>query len=240
MIFKALNENFNDMKTMKRTTLTLLFIALFISSAFAQVGRIERTKVEHADNRVEALTVTMKPERKDIQKAFDDWMDDRYDVKMKGGGLFSDKNMERAEAVVIPAISTDNITLFAKTEETDCETRMTLFASRGLGNYIGADEYKAFAGLENVFDGFLSDYLPEYYEERVAEAREELEELRKDVTDTEDDIADNEKKIEKLRGENLDKRKELIELEKKVSDARKMLEEREKQRRKVNRSVAGS
>lgn len=227
------------MKTSNRLLLTLAFAALFISTAFAQVGRIEQTTIQHDKKSVDAVTVTMKPERKDIQKAFDDWIDDRYDIDMKGGGLFSDKNMRRAEAVNIPAVSTENITLYANTEEKNGETRMTIFASKGNGNYFDDNDASAFIGLESIMDNFLSSYLPEYYEERVAEARKELEDLRKDYADTQDDIDDNEKKIEKLQKENQEKRKEMTDLEKKVADAEAMVKEREKMRGKVNRSVSG-
>lgn len=227
------------MKTSIRTIATLLIAALFYVSAFAQVGRIEQTTVEYDKQSVDALTVTMKPERKDIQKAFDDWMDDRYDINMKGGGLFSDKNFRQAEAVSIPAISPDNVTLYTKTEERNGETRMTIFASRGLGNFVEEDEYSAFTGLEDIFDGFLSSYLPEYYDERVAEAREELEDLREDVADAEKTIRKNEDDIRKLEKENEEKRNEIAKLKNDISEAEKMLDKREEIKREVRRQVTG-
>jgi len=227
------------MKTNIRTLLTVLFAGLFYASAFAQVGRIEQTTVEYEKNNVDALTVTMKPERKDIQKAFDDWMDDRYNINMKGGGLFGDKNLRSAEDVNIPAISTDNISFFTETEEVNGETRMTIFASYGLSNFIEADDYKAYTGLEDIFDGFLSSYLPEYYEERVAEARKELEDFREEVEETEKDIRENEERITDLQRENEEKRSELKELERKIADAKKMLDKREEIRREVRRQVTG-
>ena len=228
------------MKTNIRLLLTSVFTVLFYALAFAQVGRIEQTTVEYEKQKVDALTVTIKPERKDIQKAFDDWMDDRYDINMKGGGLFSDKNFRTAEAVKIPAISPDNITLIVKTEEGKGETRMTIFASRGLGNFIEDGDYNAFTGLEDVFDGFLSSYLPEYYEERVAEAREALEELQEDLTDAQKVVRKNEEEIRDLEKENQKKRKEITELEGKISEAERMLKKREETRREVRRQVTGS
>lgn len=226
------------MKTLKPATLLSLLLIFFLSAtASAQVGRIEQTTVEHEKTRVDALTVTMKPERSDVQKAFDDWIDDRYDVNMKGGGLFSDKNMRRAEAVNIPAISTDNITLYTNTEERNGETRMTIFASRGNGNYVSDGDYKAFSGLEDIMDNFLSSYLPEYYEERVAEAKEELEDLKKDQKKAREDIADNEERIKKLNRENEKLESEISELDRKIAEAEKMLNKRQEIRTEVKREV---
>ena len=223
-----------------RNFFSLLLVIFTSAAAVAQVGRIEKTVIDYDKQRVDALTVSIKPARKDIQKAFDDWMDDRYDINMKGGGLFSDKNMRQAEAVTIPAISDENITLMARTEERGGETYMTLFATRGLGNYITSADYRAFDGMERVFDAFLSDYLPEYYEERVAEAREELEDLRDDLADAEEDVQDNEKKIEKLRRENEELRTSMTELRQKITDAERNLNERERTRRQVRQAVSGN
>jgi|AntRauTorckE5430_2_1112549.scaffolds.fasta_scaffold04007_4 cell division protein FtsB len=227
------------MKTDIRILFTALLATFFYTAAFAQVGRIEQTIIQYDKQNVEALTVNMKPERKDIQKAFDDWMDDRYDISMKGGGLFSDKNIRTAEAVQIPAISPDKVTLISKTEERNGATHMSIFASRGLGNYIESDDYAAFTGLEDIFDGFLSTYLPEYYEERVAEAREELEDLRGDIEDVRKDINKNEEDIRDLQQENDDKRKEVIDLETKISGAEQLLRKREDIKREVRRQVTG-
>lgn len=227
------------MKTSNRLLLTLAFAALFISTAFAQVGRIEQTTIQHDKKSVDALTVTMKPERKDIQKAFDDWIDDRYNINMKGGGLFSGKNMRRAEAVNIPAISTGNITLYTNTEEQNGSTRMTIFASRGNDNFFEDGDYDAFTGLEDIMDNFLSSYLPEYYEERVAEAMEELEGLRKDREKAVDDISSNEEKIVKLKKENEELRNEVSDLEAKIDEAEKMLDKRKEIRKEVKRQVTG-
>ena len=216
---------------------SILFLLLFTATSYAQVGRIQQTTVEYDDRMVDALTVTLTPERKDAQKAFDDWIDDRYDINMKGGGLFSDKNIRSAEMVRIPAISTDDITLVARTEERGGETRMTLFAMKANGNSVEAEDYRAFSGIEDVFDGFLSDFLPEYYEERVAEAREELEDLKKDFGKHQEDITDNEDKIKKLQKENEEHRREMTDLDRKIKDAERQLEERQAARRAVNRSV---
>lgn len=227
------------MKILQRTLFASLFIVLFQLSAFAQVGRIERTTADYEKQRVDALTVTMKPERKDIQQAFDDWMDDRYNINMKGGGLFSDKNTRRAEAVIIPAVSGEKITLYTVTEERSGETQMTIFASRGLGNFVDNGDYRAFTGLEDVFDSFLSSYLPEYYAERVSEAREVLEDLRKDLTDAKDDFAKNEEKIRDLERDNDKLRTEMSDLEKQIYEAEQTLNKREKTNDEVRREVRG-
>lgn len=227
---------------MKTTAQYIFIIICLISGSLlnAQSNRIQRTTLEYEDQRVDALTISIQPNRKEVQDAFDDWMDERYDTKMKGGGLFSDKNLEESDPVVISGISPDNISIFAKTEEMNGTTKMLLFASRGLNNFIEQENEAAFAGLEDLFDAFLSDYLPDYYEERVAEAEEILNDLRDDYDDVEKDIQKNEEDIQKLREDNEELREELDVLREKLRKAEEDLRKRKSARRTITRQASGA
>lgn len=226
-----------------KTTIKYISIFVLLMTGLmlqAQTDRIQYTTLEYEDQRVDALSIDIQPGRKDVQDAFDDWMKDRYDVKMKGGGLFGDKNMETSEAATIPTISSDNISILTKTEEFNGYTRMTLFASRGLNNFVDRENFTAFSGLETLFDSFLSDYLPNYYEERVAEAEEALSDLQEDYDDVEKDIRKNEEDIEKLQSENVELRNELEELRRKLNDAQDTLRKRRSARQEIARKAAGN
>lgn len=220
--------------------LFILFLILGTSlPVVAQSTTIRSTTVEFEKQQVPALRASITPPRKDLQDAFEDWMDDTYDINMKGGGLFSDKEIRSAEDISLAPVSSDRINLFTKTIASKNETNMYLFAARGSQRFIGPDEATAFAGLEQIFDDFLSYYLPEYYAERVAEAKEELEDLQDDLKDLRDDIADNEEKIQQLRKENIDLESEAGELEKAIRDAEALLEKRRNTQQRVNRQLRG-
>lgn len=224
------------MQTFARSLFTTLLLALFTLTAAAQVGRIQESTITEDKQRVDALSVIVQPERKDMQKAFDDWMDDRYNINMKGGGLFANKRTRNAEDVIIPAIDADPITFMTRTETVGEETRMYIYASRN-GNFIDRADYKAFTGMENIFDSFLSSYLPEYYEERVEEAREELEDLRDELADAEEDFADNEEKIAKLQKENRKLEDKQANLRQQIADAEKAVTRRQEMRTEVQREL---
>ncbi len=224
------------MNYLAKTIHSLILLLVFSLTAGAQVGRIQETTLEVDDRRVDALVVNLKPERKEVQDAFDDWMKDRYDANMKGGGLFSSKETRRAEDIIIPAISGDRINLRTRTEEQGDESRMYLYADRG-GNFIDRGDYRAFTGLENIFDSFLSFYLPEYYEERVAEAQEELSDLQDDLEDNEKDYRKNEEEIADLQEENRELLEKREELSRKIQDAERALRERESMRSTVGREL---
>ncbi len=206
----------------------------------AQIGDITPSSIVYEKEQVDVLSVTIQPERKDVQKAFDDWLDDRYDINMKGGGLFGDKNIRSAEGVTIPGISPENITLFTETEARGGATRMSIFASKGLENYIDRTETQAFAGLQNLFDDFLSSYLPEYHNQQVAATQERLQDLREAFAETEEDIVKNENRIEKLQQENVEFRTNLRELTRKIEAAQRELSERKSKRRSITNAVSNN
>lgn len=108
-------------------------------------------------------------------------MKDGYNINMKGGGLFGDKNLRTTEGVVVSSISSDRINFFTKTNTQGGETKRYLFVSRGLQHYIQPSEIEAFDGKEALFADFLASYLPDYYQQRVNEAVVAQEDLRKDL-----------------------------------------------------------
>ena len=217
---------------------TLFALLLPLTSPLA-AQTIRETTVEYDKERIDALMVSVTPARKDLQKAFEDWMDDTYDVNMKGGGWFSDKNIRRAEDATLPAVAGEPITLYTKTVSDDNKTEMYVFAARSENDFIPRSNTSAFAGMERLFDAFLSSYLPEYYEERIAEATEMLEDLRKDLDDVREDIRDNEEKIRDLRQENLDLEEEAGKLENEIRSAETELQQRRDARIRVNQTLRG-
>jgi Skp family chaperone for outer membrane proteins len=217
----------------------LLFLLWGTPLASAQSLGIRSTTVEYEKEQVPALQVSVMPPRKDLQDAFEEWIQDTYDINMEGGGLFSDKNLRRAEGVILAPVSADKINLFTKTVEQRASTTMYLFASKGLGNYFTRQDEAAFAGLERVFDEFLGSYLPEYYEMRITEATETLEDLRDDLDDLRNDIQDNEEEIRKLKKENIDLEEEVRELESAIREAENNLQQRRNARQRVIQKVSG-
>ena len=56
----------------------------------------------------------MEPATKDVRDAFQDFLKKNYDVKLKGDGLFSNKDVLYAEKVKINTISDKNLDFYAK------------------------------------------------------------------------------------------------------------------------------
>ena len=61
---------------------------------------------------------------------------------------------------------------------------------------------RAYAGMRSILVEFLNYYLPNYYQEKVEDAREEYEDLVDSKEELEDNIEDNINDIDKLMKRN--------------------------------------
>lgn len=214
---------------------TLLFI--FISTIFlnAQSLTVENSMTDYDEKTYPAVTVTMNPSPDKVKEEFEDYMKDNYDVKMKGTGLFSNRDVLYADRVDIEKISDKTLDFRAKIIERGDITELSVFGSFGYDLPISRERFpEEYRQLKRITVDFINEFLPDYYKDRVDETEEMLEDLVKDREKLKDDITDNEEEIEKLRKENEENRKEMEELETKISDAESKLNLRQKSLRKIN------
>ncbi|MEM1324492.1 MAG: hypothetical protein AAGI23_00980 [Bacteroidota bacterium] len=184
--------------------ITFLFSFLFVFSFSLQAQEVELR--EGNFTREEAsrpgIQATLPTDTKEVKKAFSDFMDDRYDVNMKGIGFLTNKDELTAEKVNITTLSDETIDLYARVVETSNGngTQMTLFGAKGYDIYIDSDRsYSEFQNLRNLMVEFLDSYLVDQYTERVEEAREEVADLQDDRSDVQDDIESSEEDIQKSK-----------------------------------------
>lgn len=219
--------------------MSILFCVWAAVFGYAQTLTVNTSQVEYEDDEVASVQVKVSPDRSSLQDAFEDWMDDNYDVKMRRKGLFGDKEIRQAEAVRIPSITSDQINLYTKTVEEEEYTEMSLFASRGLANYIELDEDQAaFEVMENMMATFLASYLPSYYEERVEQAKETLSDLQEELADARDDFADNQEEIEDLQKENQKLNEQIGLLQQSIQDNRQEVELRLQRQQLINKQLS--
>lgn len=228
------------MKYLKSISLSLLLYSLFPVLLGAQGLAVENSQIEYEDYQVTSVQVKVSPDRSSLQDAFEDWIKDKYDVKMRRPGLFGDKTIRQAEAVRLPSISSGQINLFTKTVAQDGYTEMNLFASRGLANFMDDDNEMAFRAMENMMTAFLADYLPVYYQEQVDEAKESLSDLKDELEDVEDDYADNQETIADLQEENQELNARIGVLNKEIQNNQQEVELRLQRQQMINKELSDS
>jgi len=196
--------------------------------------------VEFDNSTVRTIDVTLSPKVETIKDKFEDWMDDNYDVDLDDKKLlFFTKDYMTANGVVIPQISQNRIDLKVKVDETNGgNTKLNVFASFGYNNWITEDKHPfEYAALRGIVYDFVSEYLPEYYLDRVKESESTIAKLNDRREDMEDDIKDNEKSIRELREDNKNLMKKIRANELKIKEAKKRLTKQTNEYKEVKKKV---
>lgn len=219
--------------------LSLLTALFFVSSLNAQRLSVENATVNYNDEVIPAVKIIMNPAPKEVKEEFKDFMKDRYDVKMKGIGFLSNKDVLSAESVQISPISDKEMDLRAKVVERGSDTEMYVFGKLGYDinldyNSRYRDEYRA---MKSMTVAFLNEFLPDYYQERVDETQDKLDDLQDNRNDLKEDIADNEKKISELEKEIKEMNSELSETESSISETEQKLRDRRSSLQTVNQEL---
>jgi len=225
---------------MKHISTILLF--LISISITAQKVKYHDGKIMYDGEELQTIEVKLQPNVSTIKDKFSEWMDDHYDVNLDGKKLlFFKKDFMTAEGVIIPQISERKIDLRVKVDEaTKGTTTLHVFASYGYNNWLTPEKNPyAYDALKGIVYDFVSDYLPEYYYERVEESKENIDEIKEDNNDIEGDIANNKKEIEELLKKNEDLRNELEENKSKLKKANENLDARQNEYQKIKKKVSG-
>lgn len=213
---------------------------IFSMSMNAQILTYSDGQIMYEDESIKTINITLDPQPKTVRSSFENWMDDKYDVDLDGKTLlFFDKEFMKAQGVVIPEISQRKIDLLVKVDETQTNaTTLHVFASFGYNNWITLEDNPIeFLALESIVYDYVSDYLPEYYMDKVDNTEEALTDLNEDRVDLKSDVEDNEAEIAKLKKENNELMMKLKENQKKINSTKSKLTKRNKDYQSIRNRV---
>lgn len=147
----------------------------------------------------------MEPNVDKVKAAWESYLRDKYKVKLKKKGWFSNNDVLQAEKVNFDAISAKKMDFYTKVVKENDLTKMSVFASLGYDINVGqAQNPREYYNMKNIVQNFLNDFLRDYYQEEVKTAENLVASLEKDQADYKNKMEDNEKKIADLRKENED------------------------------------
>lgn len=200
-------------------SISLILLSFSVS---AQLPTPKASQVQFEGETRPSIQVTLEPEAKEVKKAWRDFVKENYDVKMKGIGLFVNRDVLSAEEVKIDKLSPQTIDFHTKVEETKEGTRMEIFAAKGYDIFVDPSKNpQEFKRMEGMLNAFLADYIPEYYSERVEEQSEQVNDLADTRDEQEEEIIDKQEEIGSLK-------QEISDLEKAIEQGELNLEQTEK------------
>jgi len=231
----------SKINNMKNTILKFAFlIALFfiVNQVSAQKFMMENEKISYDDKSRTAVKITMQPKSSEVKDEWEDWLEDRYDTKVKGNGFFRKKDILTAKEVLIPSISSDKINVFAQILKRGDGSQMFVFATLADKTLITPEthpiEYRV---LENISLDFSSDLLVEYYRDRVSDSKEAVAELQEKRTELKEDLTENKEEIVKLKQENINLENKLDTKGGEIETAAQKLEAEKKKLNALNKKL---
>jgi len=191
---------------MKSKIICLSIIAITISfygnCLLAQSIHPRHDSILHNDAQRPCLVVNLDPEPKTLKAAWRDYIKDQFGFKMKGIGLFSNKDLLSAEEVKVESISEKSLDFYAHIVEDKNGSEMKVFAAKGYDIYVDPkNNPKESMEMQKILDSFLAGYLPKYYEEKVSDTQKRVDDLEDETADIRKGIANDSEKIEELNKE---------------------------------------
>lgn len=186
---------------MKNFKFIILLALIIINSGLtkAQTIQIDTTQISYENKLRPSIGAQVDPEKDELTKAWADYLNKNYKVKLKGFGLFSTKEILSAEDVTIAAVSDRRMNLYTRVISLTSGSEIKIFASYGYDIYIGTSNFpKEYEALRGILNNFLLKYVNEYYSNGINSITKEIKSLSKDKVKLLKTIDKNNKKIMKM------------------------------------------
>mgnify|MGYP001828695441 CR=1 FL=1 len=119
------------------------------------------------------------------EKSFDDFIKDRYDLKVKNNNKYS----QIAEKVSIPALSPYRGDLICYFNHTDTGNTASIGFAMGYDIYLNSeDNPEGMANFRNMVKNFMTHHFQEYYQETLDDLEKQLKSANKEVNKRETNI----------------------------------------------------
>jgi hypothetical protein len=207
---------------MKKLQLMTALLAVLISFSLAKaqngpysvIGNtnVFETTLEHDGNPNPAFQVIFEGDRKELEDAWQDFLKDNYDVRLKRSG-----SLRVAPDIHLPDITNKMVTLYSMVNDKAPDAGLTVAVSVNRYDYLSKKEYPEESEKIEIF---IKRFV-KYYQLRVVEA--EMEKIQDVHNDVQSDLekamkekADVDKDIVKLQGDILKDKSDVSKNQKKI------------------------
>lgn len=213
----------------------IFFLSLTLTAlqVQAQTYRIDTSTISFENKLRPCYEVKYDADARTVKKAWDDFFKKQYRVKIKGVGLFTDKDIVSAEDVTIGSISDKRMNLYARVIDEAGGSDLKYFMSFGYDFFIGPENYpESFSAMKKILNDFSIEFLNEYYADRASSITKAVKKLEKEKKSKQSSIRKNNKKARKesstvasgLEAKNTSLELEIAEIERKIQQYGQELE----------------
>ncbi|MFM6925399.1 MAG: hypothetical protein ACKOU7_07830 [Ferruginibacter sp.] len=184
---------------MKKLILICSLAVAFCLPATAQTYKIDTSTITFENVNRPCLTVKYDASPKTVKKAWDDYFKKTYDVKVKGIGFLTNKEVITATDMSLPAISDKRMNMYASVvDASGYRSELSFFISFGYDFFIGPENYPTeFAAMKKILNDFSVEFLTDYYYSEASRMTKEIKSLESDISHNNKSIKKNTKKARK-------------------------------------------
>ncbi len=169
--------------------------------------------MEHDRSLRPALVLTMDMPKQEAKESFEEFIEQRHNVRVKGLGFLQNKDLLSVEDASIDAIHNGAMDLYASFQhEKNGPLKVYLIGRDNAGQYFGPEHLPE---VQQRLTTLLGQYklfaLDAYYTALIADKKGKWSDLQRDqkrarrsLSKNQEEIDDNYKDIEKLKKENLE------------------------------------
>lgn len=175
----------------------LLSLALTICwQLTAQTYKIDTSTINFENLQRPCFTVRYDASPKTVKNAWDDYFKKTYDVKVKGIGFLTNKEVITATDITLVAVSDKRMNLYASVVDAPGDrSELSYFMSFGYDFFIGPDNYPAeFTAMKKILNDFSVEFLTDFYYSEASRMTSEIKGLEKDIKKNNKYINKNTKK----------------------------------------------
>jgi translation elongation factor EF-1beta len=169
---------------MKKQYSILSLVLVFCLQLTAQTYKIDTSTITYDNVNRPCFTVLYDASPKTVKKAWDDYFKKTYDVKVKGIGFLTNKEVITATDITLVAVSDKRMNMYASvTEAPGDRSELSYFMSFGYDFFIGPANYPTeFTAMKKILNDFSVEFLTDFYGSEASRMTKEIKGLEKDIS----------------------------------------------------------
>lgn len=177
----------------------ILSLVLACLQLTAQTYRIDTATITFEKQQRPCFTVKYDASPKAVKKAWDDYFKKTYDVKVKGIGFLTNKEVITATDITLLPVSEKRMNLYASVVDAPGDrSELSYFMSFGYDLFVGPQDYPAeFTAMKKILNDFSVEFLTDFYYAEASRMTGEIKSLEGDIKDNNKSIKKNTKKARK-------------------------------------------